>query len=92
MSKSAHGRIFMLAMLVWAGFWVAGLPSYNQQYSTAFMVWFEVILFLALVRFVYSGLKNLVRRSLAAGVGGRVGVPSRIGAKLHTTPLLAACG
>jgi hypothetical protein len=91
MSKSAHVRIFMLATLAWAGFWVVG-PSYYQQYSTAFMLWFEVILFLALVGLVYSGLKNLVRRSLAAGDGGRVGIPSRIGAKLHTAPLLAACG
>ncbi len=35
MSRSAHLRLLALAALVWAGFWVAGLPDYYQQYSFA---------------------------------------------------------
>jgi hypothetical protein len=65
-SKSAHLRMFMLATLAWAGFWVAGLPSYYQQYSTAFMVWFEVILLLGLVGLVYCVLKRVSRQRRVA--------------------------
>ena len=31
----------MTATVVWVAFWVAGLPSYYQQYSAAAMVWSE---------------------------------------------------
>ena len=32
MSSRQHIRLFLLAVAVWAGFWVAGLPAYYQQY------------------------------------------------------------
>ena len=57
--KRAHLQIFVLATFAWVGFWVAGLPSYYQQYSTAFMLWFELILFFALVGLVYYVLKRV---------------------------------
>ena len=43
MSRTAHLRIFIQAALAWVGLWLAGLPSYYQQYPTAFMAWFEII-------------------------------------------------
>lgn len=32
MNARQHIRLFLLAVAVWAGFWVAGLPDYYQQY------------------------------------------------------------
>ncbi len=33
MSGRAHAHLLLQATLVWAAFWVLGLPSYYQQYS-----------------------------------------------------------
>jgi hypothetical protein len=41
LTKLGHIRIFLIATVVWAGFWVAGLPSYYQQYSNVLMIWFD---------------------------------------------------
>jgi len=44
MTARAHRRLFLLGTLAWVAFWVLGLPSYYQQYSTAAMVWFVALL------------------------------------------------
>lgn len=61
MKRRGHIRLFVIATTVWAGFWVAGLPSYYQQYSATAMLWFEVILFLGLVGLVYNVLGRVRR-------------------------------
>lgn len=33
MKRAHHIKLLIQATLVWAGFWVAGLPHYYQQYS-----------------------------------------------------------
>jgi hypothetical protein len=58
MSTRGHIRIFLIATVVWAGFWVAGLPSYYQQYSTLTMIWFDLLLLVPIVAIVYLVLKD----------------------------------
>ena len=38
MSRARHLRLFILATIVWAAFWVGGLPAYYQQYSRGTML------------------------------------------------------
>jgi len=42
-----------MATIAWAAFWVIGLPSYYQQYSRTFMVWFDTILLVGIVAFLF---------------------------------------
>ena len=44
MRARSHTRLLVLATLVWFGFWLAGLPNYYRQYSTAVMIAFCVAL------------------------------------------------
>jgi hypothetical protein len=62
MRRNAHIRLFVIATLVWAGFWAAGLPAYYQQYSTSAMLRFEAILFVALTGLAYIILKRVSPR------------------------------
>ena len=59
MTKRGHIRIFLIATLVWAGFWVAGLPSYYQQYSNLLMVGFDFLVLIPISAIVYFVLKRL---------------------------------
>ena len=58
MRTSGHLRLVALAVLVWAAFWVGGLPQYYQQYSFAALLIFSVLL-VPLVAF--AGLKVIGR-------------------------------
>lgn len=49
MRAKGHARLFAIGTTVWAGFWVVGLPSYYQQYSSTTMALFDVILLFVLV-------------------------------------------
>ena len=40
--KRQHIRLLVLATLIWVGFLAGGLPHYYQQYSTRFMVCFDL--------------------------------------------------
>ena len=42
MKRRHHLRLLGLATLVWAAFLVVGLPEYYQQYSTGFMIAFDL--------------------------------------------------
>lgn len=44
MRKSSHLRLLAYAMLVWAVFWIGGLPHYYQQYSFTTMLTVSVLL------------------------------------------------
>ncbi len=48
MRKRSHIRLLLVATLVWVGFWTGGLPSYYQQYSTGFMVTFDLVALVAI--------------------------------------------
>ena len=54
-----HIRIFLIATVVWAVFWIAGLPSYYQQYSNLLMIWFDSLLLIPIATIVYFVLKRL---------------------------------
>lgn len=38
MRPGAHLQLAVLALVVWAAFWIAGWPDYYQQYPTWFLV------------------------------------------------------
>jgi hypothetical protein len=38
----SHLRLLVIVSVAWTLFWVAGLPDYYQQYSTKFMVFFDL--------------------------------------------------
>ena len=59
MSSRGHLGIFLIATLVWAGFWLAGLPSYYQQYSTVFMVFFDTLVLIPIAAIAYVFLRRL---------------------------------
>lgn len=58
MRKRGHIRLLMIATLVWAAFWAGGLPSYYQQYSTKFMVIFDLVALLLIAGVVYFVLRR----------------------------------
>lgn len=43
-TRNTHIRLLVTATLVWAAFWIGGLPAYYQQYSQASMILFDVLL------------------------------------------------
>jgi hypothetical protein len=59
MSMRGHIQIFLVASAVWAGFWVAGLPSYYQQHSNLLMIWFGSLLLIPIAAIVYFVLRRL---------------------------------
>ncbi|MDH3929032.1 MAG: hypothetical protein OEV22_13925 [Deltaproteobacteria bacterium] len=59
MTKRGHIRIFLIATVAWAGFWVAGLPSYYQQYSNLLMAWFDSLVLIPIAAIVYLVLRRL---------------------------------
>jgi len=61
--KRSHIRLLLIATLVWAGFLAGGLPSYYQQYSTKFMVIFDLIALVLITGVMYLVLRR-TRRSL----------------------------
>jgi hypothetical protein len=54
----SHVRLFALAILVWGGFWLAGLPDYYQQYSYTTMAIFSLALIPAIA---FAGAKVIGR-------------------------------
>lgn len=61
MSFKGHLRVFSLATLVWAGFWLLGLPDYYQQYSARAMFRFDALLLLPIVLVFAWVLRRLPR-------------------------------
>jgi len=43
MHARGHLTILSAATIAWMAFWIAGLPSYYQQYSRTFMLWFDAL-------------------------------------------------
>jgi hypothetical protein len=59
MKPRHHLRLWLLATAVWAGFLVAGLPDYYQQYSPVVMIGFEVLLLVPISLILYVVLKRV---------------------------------
>ena len=53
-----HIRLFILVSIAWGLFWVAGLPEYYQQYSTIFMVLFDLIILPPICFLVFRSVKK----------------------------------
>jgi hypothetical protein len=58
-----------LATAVWAGFLLGGLPDYYQQYSTGFMVGFDLLALLPISSVLYFVLRGVApRRRMSAAL------------------------
>ncbi|MCP4373927.1 MAG: hypothetical protein GY797_38360 [Deltaproteobacteria bacterium] len=64
-----HIRPLSWVTLAWILFWIAGLPDYYQQYSTKFMVIFDILIFPPIWFIVYFSAKHAQQnRGLSAGL------------------------
>ena len=78
MTMRGHIQIVLIASAVWVGFWVAGLPSYYQQYSNLHMIWFDSLLLIPITAIIYFVLRRLrpeVRLSIALWLAFYFSVP-----------------
>jgi hypothetical protein len=53
-----HLKLLVAFTLAWFLFWVIGLPDYYRQYSTTFMIGFDIVVFLPLWFILYSSIKK----------------------------------
>ena len=67
MKLQTHAQMLVIVTVAWLLFWLAGLPDYYQQYSTAFMVVFDLLILPPILFFVY-------RRAAKAGPGRALAV------------------
>ena len=59
MTVRRHLQILLIATIVWAGFWLAGLPSYYQQYSNLQMIWFDSLVLIPIAAIACLFLKRM---------------------------------
>jgi hypothetical protein len=59
MAFRGHIRVFVIATIVWAGFWIAGLPSYYQQYSKLEMICFDSLVLIPIAGIAYFVLRRV---------------------------------
>ena len=59
MTIRGHIGVLLIATVVWAGFWIAGLPSYYQQYSNLLMIWFDSLVLIPIAGIVYFVLRRV---------------------------------
>jgi hypothetical protein len=59
MTIRGHSGVLLIATVVWAGFWIAGLPSYYQQYSNLLMIWFDSLVLIPIAGIVYFVLRRV---------------------------------
>ena len=53
-----HLRLLVIVSVAWILFWVAGLPNYYQQYSTKFMIIFDLAILPPIWLIVYRSIKK----------------------------------
>ena len=63
-----HLRRLSYVTLAWILFWIVGLPNYYQQYSTKFMVIFDILIFPPIWFIVYFSAKH-ARQNRGLSVG-----------------------
>jgi hypothetical protein len=61
-SRRTHSRLLVIGTVAWVAFWAAGLPSYYQQYSRTFMIWFDVLVFFPLAAAFLLALRRVPRK------------------------------
>lgn len=66
MNPAEHLRLLAFASAAWLAFWVIGLPDYYQQYSTRFMVWFDLILTVVLIPMLFRVFRGVRREHRVA--------------------------
>jgi hypothetical protein len=58
MRFSRHLKLLFVVTVAWLLFWVAGLPDYYKQYSTTFMIVFDVVVLPPLWFVLYSSIRK----------------------------------
>ena len=53
-----HLRLLTIVSLAWFIFWISGLPEYYQQYSTKFMIIFDLAILPPIWFIVYRSVRN----------------------------------
>lgn len=59
MKLRGHIGFLLIASVVWAGFLIAGLPFYYQQYSNLQMIWFDSLVLIPIAAIAYLFLRRL---------------------------------
>jgi hypothetical protein len=54
----SHLRLLVIVSVAWILFWIAGLPDYYQQYSTKFMIFFDLAILPPIWLIVYRSIKK----------------------------------
>src|SRR3990172_6779676 len=67
MSLHRHLKLLLAVTIAWFLFWVAGLPDYYRQYSTTYMVVFDMIVFPPIWFVAYSSIKRS-RRAMTSSL------------------------
>jgi hypothetical protein len=69
MRLKRHLRLLLIVTAAWILFWIAGLPDYYRQYSTATMIVFDFVILPPIVYFVYASIRKArPGRSLAVSL------------------------
>ena len=69
MKRKHHLRLLILATTVWAGFLIGGLQDYYQQYSTEFMLGFDLLALGSISLVLYLVLRHVAtRRRMSAAL------------------------
>ncbi len=58
MKPHYHLRLLIIVSIVWLLFWIAGLPEYYQQYSTRFMVLFDLAILPPIWFYIYRSVRR----------------------------------
>ena len=53
-----HLRLLFFVSIAWLLFWIGGLPDYYQQYSTTFMILFDLAILPPIWLIVYRSIKR----------------------------------
>lgn len=68
-SLLSHGRLLLIAVAVWCGFWILGWPDYYQQYSTVALAVCSSLLSVAISLAALVAMRTIrPERRLAAAV------------------------
>ena len=58
MRLRSHLRLLIIVSIAWILFWIGGLPNYYQQYSTQFMIIFDLAILPPIWFIVYRSVRN----------------------------------
>ena len=58
MTFKSHLRLMVIVSVAWVLFWIVGFPDYYQQYSTKFMILFDLVILPPIWVIVYRSIKK----------------------------------